>query len=206
MLERIIMKTLVTKKEISNKKMSNEKNQAPKKLESINDGYNTTHENDPIGTWDEKTGPCYFIPKFAKVFDGNIEKAKPAVLILGTLTQKTMLYKGKEDDDNRTIFEGKEGDFISVWGKPGMGAIRNMAGIPIKLWQEGEKDTKKPNPMKLYKVATKGNVEGKQLRIKEDMRDKSFGVTCFLEDRSNPKTKMRVNSDTNGDIEFDPIQ
>lgn len=186
--------------------MATEKSKAPQNQGKINDGYNDVHEVDPVGYWDEEAGPCYFIPKYAKVFDGNIEKAKPAVLIMGTLTASTQLYVGKGDEQE--TFQGKEGDFIAVWGKPGMAALKNMCGIPVKLWQEGEKDTGKPNAMKLYKVATKGAVNESPLPIQEDTRDKSFGVTTFLEQRGVRKNRpqgSRPSSDTNGDAGDDNV-
>lgn len=178
---------------------------APQNQGKINDGYDSVHEVDPIGYWDEEAGPCYFIPKYAHVFDGNIEKSKPAVLIMGTLTAATPLFTGKGEE--KEVFGGKEGDFIAVWGKPGMAALKNMCGVPVKLWQEGEKDVGKPNPMKLYKVATKGKPSDESpLPIKKDTRDKSFGVTTFLEEhgvRKNRPQGAKPSSDTNGNVDDD---
>lgn len=177
----------------------------------INDGYDTVHDVDPVGYWDEEAGPCYFIPKFARVFDGNIEKAKPSVLFFGTLTAASPLKVGKGEDSEKIA--GKAGDFIAVWGKPGMGGITDKCEVPIKLYQEGEKDTGKPNTMKLYKVVTKGAEYMKKgfLPFKEDSRDQSFGVTTFLEPRTGKKQAQSISrgsgpsSDTNGDIDDDKL-
>lgn len=208
------MKTRVIEKESSNQMAKEEVKKTPQNQGKINDGYDTVHDVDPVGYWDEESGPVYFIPRFARVFDGNIEKAKPAVLFFGHLTQASGLKVGKGEDSEQIV--GKNGDFIAVWGKPGMGGIADKCDVPIKMYQEGEKDTSKPNPMKLYKVVTKGPDYVKKgfLPFKEDSRDYSFGVTTFLEPRTGKKQQQRSgtapqgsgpSSDTNGDVDFDPI-
>lgn len=198
------MKTRAIEKE-SNTMSKEEAKKAPKI--NTNDGYGKVHQVDPVGYWNEEDGAVYFTPTSYKVFDGNIEKAKPAVLIMGTLTQASPLYTGGEKNDDYEPFMGKEGDFIAVWGKPGMGALKDKSGTAVKMWQEGEKDTKKPNPMKLYKVATKGGYTPKELALSEDTRNKSFGVKCFLETRASQPNHgpqgFRPKSDTNGDADDD---
>jgi len=189
-----------------------EQSKAVQNQGKINDGYDTVHEVDPVGYWDEEGGPLYFIPKFARVFDGNIEKAKPSVLFFGTLTATSPLKVGNGEDSEKIT--GKAGDFVAMWGKPGMGGIIDKCDVPVKVFQEGEKDTGKPNAMKLYKVVTKGPDYVKKgfLPFREDTRDYSFGVTTFLESRKGKGQQQSSGtaprgstpgSDTNGNASDD---
>lgn len=169
------------------------------------EGYKQAAE-DVSGYWDPDDGPIHCIPRGAKIFDGNIDKTKPSTLLLCELVgnQKMRLAKpdGAPKDTKGDLVELPSGTIVGVWGKPGMKAIRNLADCKVFMYQEGEKDTKKPNPMKLFKITFTGP-GNKQIPVLEDTRDKSADVRTML---AGPKNVSRSRpSDNTGATDDDNI-
>lgn len=134
---------------------------------------------DIVGFWKpEHQRAIHIIPIEAKLFDGDQDKSKPSILIFAKLVESAVLINS--DGDKTT---GNPGDMIGVWGKPGLRALRNLAGIPCFIFPSGEKDVGKGNPMQLFKVGSKGI--GKRLQIVEDMRIKSRQVATWLDDNAS---------------------
>lgn len=128
--------------------------------------------DDVVGFWDPAMGPIHFIPTAARLFDGNIEPAKPSALIVGKLVDAIDLVT--RDDE---VVAALPGEQIGVWAKPGMSAVKNLSGVKVFMFEDGEIDTGKPNPMKVYEVMSAG--KGRPLAV-TDSRKKSKGTTHFL--------------------------
>lgn len=124
---------------------------------------------DLVGFWDSDLTPIQCIPRSVKLFDGNIEAEKPSILMTVELTKPAGVRPPK--DDGSAPFVAPTGSLVGVWYKPGMKAIRDLCGVEVWMKQEGEKDTGKPNPMKLYEITWK--VNGTRIPVTEDLRDKS---------------------------------
>jgi hypothetical protein len=154
--------------------------------------------DDVVGFWDPSVGPIHFIPTAARLFDGNIEEHKPSALIVGKLVDAISLIT--RDDE---IVEALPGEQVGVWAKPGMSALKNLAGMKVFMFQDGEIDTGKPNPMKIFEVLSKG--KGKPLPV-TDSRKKSKASTHFLTtDTSVEKASQRQSGDDfDDDDSFEP--
>ncbi len=172
-------------------------------LEEKPDGF-IIQSDDVVGYWDPEECPIRCIPRTAKVFDGNIERTKPSVLILAELTMPCVLNLKKEVGESEAEkIIGKKGDMVGIWGKPGMRAIRNLCGVEVKITATGEKDTGKPNPMKLFSVESA--TRGTQLLISDDSRDKSRAVKTFLEGRAVSAGETTVGTSDDGDTDNVPF-
>jgi len=138
----------------------------------IPEGY-VERSGDLVGTWDDELSPAiHFIPLEIKLFDSKQEAEKPSVLIVGELFDDAPLI-----DRDKNEVDGRKGDLIGVWAKPGMRGILGLQGVPVFMFEEGELDTGKQNPMKLFKCHSR--VKGKRLQVSEDFRDKSKGRKCW---------------------------
>src|SRR5436190_19159494 len=113
---------------------------------------------DVVGYWNPDLGEIHCIPLAAKVFDGNIQKARPSTLIIVELVEPCECVFTKEDNPNTEKVITRAGDRVGVWAKPGMAAVATLFGEKVLLRYErdekGEiktKKMKKPgmNPMKL---------------------------------------------------------
>jgi len=145
-----------------------------------------TQSDDVVGYWNPEECPIQCIPRAAKIFDGNIEKSKPSVLLIVELTAPCIIVTKKaEGETEGERFVGKPGDMVGIWGKPGMRAIRDLGGVECWVKYTGEKDTGKPNPMKLFDVKSKS--KGRRIEISDDSRKESKGVKTFLDTPSMPK-------------------
>jgi hypothetical protein len=154
------------------------------KLNAAPEGFNT-QSDDVVGYWDSDVCPILCIPRTAKVFDGNIDAEKPSILLIVELAADCPVRLKKEEgvEEGETIV-AKKGDMVGIWGKPGMRAIRDLGGVEVWMRQAGEKDTGKPNPMKLFDVKAKG--KGSRIVITEDSRKESKGVRTFLDAAAMP--------------------
>ncbi len=119
-----------------------------------------------VGFWDPSLGPIHFVPQFARAFDNKTDKTKPSILIQGTSVGTNTLITKDED-----FVDAKEGQTIGVWYKPGMIAIRSLRGVPVYMFQNGERDTGKPQPMILFEVLSPKT--GDELIITGDYRKQS---------------------------------
>ena len=134
-------------------------------------GYNEVAE-DIVGYWDPSVFKLiHVIPKEAKIFDNKIEPSRVSILIFCKLVDSAILVNKDEYGEDIKV-EGKPGDTIGIWGKPGLRQkIMNMAGKDCYICQNAEKDIGRPQPMKLYSVKAKGM--GERLPLTEDRRKQS---------------------------------
>lgn len=157
---------------------------------------------DIVGMWspdEEKPSPIHFTPLDVIMIDSKkFDKTKPSILVFGNLLSPCpfLVAKSDEDDEEGVSIEGKEGDLIGFWYKPGMRALRDLGGVPVlldfKRDDEGammEKDVDKGNPMKLYSV--KSPRPGGRLQVREDKRVVSKGAKTFLDDSTPVKNEQR---------------
>jgi hypothetical protein len=128
-------------------------------------GY-TEQSSDIVGFWDG-SGAIHFIPRFVRMFDSNIDAKKSSTMLIAELVDPCQVDKPGDEKVKEKVLAGK-GQQIGIWTKPGMSALKNLGGVPVYMYEEGEKDTGKPNPMKLYKVMSKGR--GQRLPIEGDFR------------------------------------
>ena len=150
----------------------------------IPEGYEQ-RSTDIVGFWDPEASPSiHFIPLEAKLFDSQLDPAKPSTLLFGKLVDACML---KTPDDES--IEGAPGDLIGVWFKPGMAALKDLAGVKAFMYPTGEMDTGKPNPMKTYEVHSQR--KGTRIPVTDDKREKSRFVTTLL---SGPKGNAKDNA------------
>jgi hypothetical protein len=132
-----------------------------------------------------------------KLFDSKIEPSKASAIIVGKLVDPiALLAPGGEDD----IVEGKVGDIVGVWYKPGMSAIKKLGGVKVFMYLTGEIDTGKPNPMKTYDVTSL--TKGTELQVTQDSRQKSKHVeTAFAGARGDAKANAATPPEQGADSE-----
>jgi hypothetical protein len=136
-----------------------------------------------------------------KVFDSQLDAKKPSHLIVGILVDASPLDKMGKDTEE--VVMGKPGDRVGVWAKPGMADLRKLAGQKTFIWLAGEKDTGKPNPMKVYKCASVQ--QGQPLLITEDLRKESKGAKTIFDIRTAPRPSFngeRQSGDDTGEVPF----
>ena len=139
--------------------------------------------SDVVGYWSEDE-PIHFIPRSVKLLDGNIDKTKPSIIIVGELQEPTILSNKDADP-----FQGEVGQIVGVWYKPGMRDIAKSAGLKVWLDKDLEADgetqklkkMKKGNPMKLYVVQSAAGPE-KRIPINEDTRKEARHVATPFDD------------------------
>lgn len=141
--------------------------------------------SDIVGIWNPETmSQLCFIPTHAVVGDGKkFDKTKPSCLIFGKLTKPVMLQlKSDEDEDDVEEIQGKPGDLIGVWAKPGMKNIAMLCDVEVIMWREPDKDKDigKGNDLKGFKVFSKVN-PNKLIPLQADRRDLSSGNRCILD-------------------------
>lgn len=147
---------------------------------SVPEGF-TKKSTDIVAYWDDKESGIQGICRYYKVFDSNMEKEKPSVLFIFQLTEPCSAYTTDKDKPKEHFpYQSKKGDLIGVWGKAGMKDLLGFGGVEVYMYQQGEKKTKKPNPMKLYHVHS--NVDaGKPIVCIEDTREQSKDKKLFWE-------------------------
>jgi hypothetical protein len=137
----------------------------------------TDQSLDVVGFYDpDVQADIQFVPNEAVLSDSTIEPRKVSILVFGTLVEDCKLV---ETSKSGNVIEGKKGDSVGIWAKPGMRALRNLAGVHVVMYPDGEKDTGKPNPMTLFKVLAAK--KGSKLSITEDRRDKSKAAETWLD-------------------------
>ena len=132
---------------------------------AVPEGYEE-RSGDLVGFWNGEGG-LHFIPRAARLTDSKIDTLKSSILIVGELVESSELVYKKE----RIV--GTKGDRIGVWATPGMRALEGCANIPVYIHEDGEIDTGKPNPMKIYRVHAKARAVGERLRVENDFRKDS---------------------------------
>jgi hypothetical protein len=135
--------------------------------------------SDVVGFYDPEVDPViHFVPIEAVLSDSQLDDSKVSILIFGKLTEPMKLV---ETAKSGNVVQGKKGDMIGIWAKPGMRALRNLANEPTIMYPDGERNTGKPNPMAVYKILA-AKKSGK-LPIVEDRRDKSKSAETWLDVR-----------------------
>lgn len=145
---------------------------------------------DLIGFWNPELGPIHCIPLGAKIFDGNIDNTKPSTLLIVKLVEPcdAITIKGDDEDEDPELVKTAAGDMVGVWGKPGMAAIKTLAGEPCLIRYElddsGAVKTKRMkkkgmNPMKCFEVLSAKNPM-KVIPVVEDTRKESAHVQTML--------------------------
>lgn len=165
-----------------------------------------------IGYWAPEHTPIYCVPLSAKLFDGNIEKRKPSILIITRLLAPCAI--ARKEDGEMIPDVAKMGDLVGIWGKPGLKSIRYMANVPVVVRLTGELEIGKPNPMKTFSVQAPKNAPKTLIPVLEDTRDFSLDVAVFLDqapmlrDRSGkrkpPATDYEQNIPYNGQLDEEP--
>jgi len=151
--------------------------------------------SDIVGVWDPDKGPIFFVPSHAAVGDGKkFDKTKPSLLIFGKLTADCALkVKARDEDEDGAsgTVQGKAGDLVGVWAKPGMKDIATLCGVEVFLTVDPSKDrdTGKGKKMKGYRVASKDE-PNTLIPIRSDRRDLSKGTRCFLDAPDYGKTPV----------------
>ena len=152
--------------------------QAPPKAFAAPSGFQQ-QSGDLFGFYDaNRQEPILFVPLEAKAFDSKIEPTKPSVLIVAKLLDSATVMVGSGDMAEEAI--APAGALIGIWAKPGMKALRNLRGAQVwMVWDGQEIDTGKPNKMKIFQIASKG--QGAPLTITEDMREESVTARTVLD-------------------------
>lgn len=159
---------------------------APPQNVQVPQGYEK-QATDLIGFWDPSKHPTiHFVPLEVKLFDSKLEAVKPSAMVVGKLVgSQPLLAPGGEDE----VVQGGDGDLVGIWYKPGMSALKNLAGVKVFMYITGELDTGKPNPMVTYDVLSR--TKGGELHVTQDARKKSKHVeTAF----GGPKGDARSNA------------
>lgn len=128
--------------------------------------------DDVKGYWDPEKSSVRCKPLSVKLFDGQEledQDRRPSVLIIAELTAACPL-KTKNEDGEWEVVQGKKGEVVGLWYKPGMRPIRRLGGIECHITQNGERDTGKGNPMKLYDILCPDERKGRRLIVTDDSR------------------------------------
>jgi hypothetical protein len=134
---------------------------------------------DVVGFYEPSIEPIIkFIPIEAVLSDSQLDDSKVSILIFGKLTDPCRLV---ETSKSGNVVEGKKGDMVGIWGKPGMRSLRTLAGEATIMFPDGKLDTGKINAMTVYRVLAQK--KGGVLPIVEDRREKSRSATTWLDVR-----------------------
>jgi hypothetical protein len=128
---------------------------------NVPEGY-TEQSSDIVGFWTGE-GAIHFIPRFVRIFDSKIDRMKASTLVVAELVEAAVVV-----DANKHEHLAAKGSRIGVWTKSGMAALKNLAGVPVYMYEDGEKDVGKPSPMRLFKIMSRGH--GASLPIEADLR------------------------------------
>lgn len=130
---------------------------------------------DLVGYWDPEGGHAiHFIPEGVNLTDGSQDADKVSALITGRLVDACILYKGKEGE--REEVQGKAGDRVGVWGKPGLIELKRRAGVKCFVVRTPEHDKKiknKKDLMKAFSVRCPKGAAKRELPLDDDFRKES---------------------------------
>lgn len=177
----------------------------PAKKHAVPAGYSKDAiSGDIIAFWDDTVAGICCIPQGYKLFDNDQDKEKVSTLFVVKLTAplEGAYKKEKGEDKPKLPVQTKAGDVVGIWGSAGMRDLVNMGGMDIFIYQEGEKNTGKKSPMKLYHVHPKDpNADGFRLKCMEDGRKESKNGKLLWEKGGVSLPK----SDTNGNNEDEDL-
>jgi hypothetical protein len=141
--------------------------------------------SDIVGFWDSTSGDTiHMIPRFLRLFDSKLDPAKSSTLLVAELVDAINV----QNADGETVLAEK-GQEVGIWTKPGMVSVKKLGGVDVYMYQDGEKDTGKGNPMKLYKVLARE--KGVTVPVSGDFRKRSLG-----------KGQLPISSNSEDDIPF----
>lgn len=132
--------------------------------------------------------PLHFIPHGRRVFDSSIDPTKTSTLVVGELVAATVL----EHPETKQPFKAPVGAKVGLWTKSGMAALKDLAGVAVFMYPDGEKDVGRPSKMKVYKILSK--LAGKRLPVLSDYRMKSKPAAPA--DLSSPATPTPAQGST----------
>lgn len=155
---------------------------------------------DLVGYWDLKA-PIFVIPLYITLSDSKLEPLKTSVLIHCKAVQATKVLK---DEETGEYIDVKVGDLVGVWYKPGMKAIATCKDIPVYLYQDGELDTGKMNPMKVFRVGIKQGSNRVPLPIMADYRRTSKRNAIPVQGLAAPTQQQRQQRRRSEVEEFGP--
>lgn len=158
---------------------------------------------DVEGYWEPTMTAIRCKPISVKLFDGNLDKKKPGILLVCELVLPCKIAYKEPGEEEWSYRRAAAGTMVGVWYKAGMRGIVNKAGVDcyIRLTDK-EKDTGKPNPMKIYEV--RAGAGGYRVPITEDVRNQSASLpTDFDVKRGGASKKQRnvVDGDDSEDFE-----
>ena len=157
---------------------------------------------DVEGYWDPTKTAIRCKPISVKLFDGNIDPKRPAILLIAELVLPCKIaYKADANDDDWSYRKAKTGTMVGIWYKAGMRGVVNKAGVDcyIKLTDK-TKDTGKPNEMKIYEV--RAGAGGMRIPITEDVRHKSATVTTDFDVRRVQAGGKKKEEEDDADDDF----
>lgn len=150
---------------------------------SVPEGY-VSVSGDVVGFYDEKS-PIHIVPFAVKLFDSKIEPNKPSVLLFARLVEPAVVLAKVEGSSESVPTQADAGEIVGVWGRPGLTKLKEYAETPCFVVYKGEKDTGKPNPMKLFDVMTPKGAKPSLVPVTEDKRIRSIGVDTVWARGSN---------------------
>lgn len=174
--------------------------QEPKQsIPDVPEGYAEVAD-DIVGYWKpEFHAMIHVIPREAKIFDNSQDKTKVSTLIFCKLVDSAVL-QSKNEYGSEVKVEGKPGDTIGIWGKPGLrNKLINMAERDCFICISGEKEIGRQSPMITFSVRAKGL--GKPLPLTEDRRDKSKNAETWWHN-ADGSTKVDAADDSDDNIPF----
>lgn len=183
------------KKRVTKSSPSTNHQENGEKKYSIPTGYQS-QGGDLVGYWDPKEGPIHFIPLYVNLFDNSVEPIKSSALLFAKLVDATNVL-ARDEDDSFTATPAKPNDMVGIWLKPGMKALKNLANVKVFMYEDGELDTGKPNPMKLYKIFS--NAKGELLRVEDDRREKSKNSSSVFSQKRQVQTESVEETDEETD-------
>ena len=160
------------------------------------------------GYWNFEKSPIFCIPQSARIMDGNIDTDKPAILFTVKLTKPCAinLPKEKGDTSDAQLAIAKAGAMVGIWFKPGLRALKNLGNQECKVAYTGEKNTGKPNPMKVFYVGYPK--VGTVVPVVEDAREDSAHVPTIFDVKPSEARaaaiNKRIKDQVADDTSFDP--
>lgn len=167
---------------------------------SVPEGYSKNSvSGDIVAFWDDEVAGIEAVFKAYKLFDNDQNTEQVSTLFICELLSPLQgAYKKEKGKDKPKVpVQTKKGDLVGVWGSAGMRDLVNMGGVPLFMYQDGEKDTGKKSPMKLYHIHPKeDDAKGSRLQCLEDGRKESINAKLLWE-----KKGVKIpSSDTNGSV------
>lgn len=160
------------------------------------------YTGDVLGFHDLETqGPIHGIPRGAKISDSKLDATKPSSFVIFELLSPTKYTEGTGDE--AVELDAAKGDFVGVWTKGGMRALRNCANIEVFMVHTGERVLKgRPagqDPMKTYDFHV-GVGKPALIQIIEDTRERSANVKSMFEVKTKPGREPGQDDDEDTDF------